>query len=57
MGSNCAAPVADSFLLSYERHSMSPFDNNQADVIESFNSTGSFLTNAVYHHGETLLSN
>ena len=40
MGTNCAPLVADLFLLFYERDFMlSLSDNNQADVVEAFNST------------------
>ena len=44
MGSNCAPLVADVFLFCYERHfmkSLSP--ENQAEVIEAFNSTSRYL--------------
>ena len=40
MGTNCALLVADLFLLCYERDFMkSPSRENQADIIEAFNST------------------
>ena len=40
MGTNCAPLVADLFLFCYERDFMlSLSDNNQADIIEAFNST------------------
>ena len=40
MGTNCARLVADLFLICYERDFMlSLSDNNQADIIEAFNST------------------
>ena len=40
MGINCALLVADLFLLCYERDFMkSPSRENQADIIEAFNST------------------
>ena len=40
MGTNCAPLVADLFLLCYERDFMSSLSNdNQADIIEAFNST------------------
>ena len=40
MGTNCAPLVADLFLFYYERDFMlSLSDNNQADIIEAFNST------------------
>ena len=40
MGTYCALLVADLFLFCYERDFMlSLSDNNQADVIEAFNST------------------
>ena len=44
MGTNCAPPVADLFLLCYENNFMlSLSDNNQADIIEAFNSTSRYL--------------
>ena len=44
MGTNCAPLVADLFLFCYERDFMlSPSDNNQADIIEAFNSTFRYL--------------
>ena len=40
MGTNCAPLVASLFLFCYERDFMlSLSDNNQADIIETFNST------------------
>ena len=44
MGTNCAPLVADLFLFCYERDfkkSLSP--ENQADIIEAFNSTSRYL--------------
>ena len=44
MGTYCAAHVADLFLFCYERDfTLSLSDNNQADVIEAFNSTSIYL--------------
>ena len=44
MGTNCAPLVADLFLFCYERDFMlSLSDNNQADIIEAFNSTARYL--------------
>ena len=44
MGTNCAPLVADFFLFCYERDFMlSLSDNNQADIIEAFNSTSRYL--------------
>ena len=44
MGTNCAPLVADLFLFCYERDFMlSLSDNNQADIIEAFNSTSGYL--------------
>ena len=44
MGTNCAPPVADFFVFSYERDFMlSLSDNNQTDIIEAFNSTSIYL--------------
>ena len=44
MGTNCAPLVADLFLLCYERDFMlSLSDNNQAHVVEAFNSTSRYL--------------
>ena len=44
IGTNCAPLVADLFLFCYERDFMlSLSDNNQADIIEAFNSTSRYL--------------
>ena len=44
MTTNCAPLVADLFLFCYERDFMlSLSDNNQADIIEAFNSTSRYL--------------
>ena len=44
MGTNCAPLVADLFLFCYERDfMMSLSDNNQADVIDAFNTTSRYL--------------
>ena len=44
MGTNCAPLVADLFLFCYERDFMlSLSDNNQAEIIEAFNSTPRYL--------------
>ena len=44
MGTNYAPLVADLFLFCYERDFMlSLSDNNQADIIEAFNSTARYL--------------
>ena len=44
MGTNCASLVADLFSFCYERDFMlSLSDNNQADIIEAFNSTSRYL--------------
>ena len=44
MCTNCAPLVADLFLFCYERDFMlSLSDNNQADVVEAFNSTSRYL--------------
>ena len=44
MGNNCAPFVAGLFLFCYERDFMkSPSRENQADIIESFNSTSRYL--------------
>ena len=44
MGTNCAPLVADLFLFCYDRDFMlSMSDNNQADIIEAFNSTSRYL--------------
>ena len=44
MGTNCAPLVADLFLFCYERDFMkSPSPENQADIIEAFNSTSRFF--------------
>ena len=44
MGTNCAPLVADLFLYCYERDFMDTLNHdNQADVIEAFNSTSRYL--------------
>ena len=44
MGTNCAPLVADLFLFCYERDFMTSLsDDNQADIIEAFNSTSRYL--------------
>ena len=44
MGTNCAPLVADLFLFCYERDfMMSLSDDNQADVIDAFNTTSRYL--------------
>ena len=44
MGKTCASLVADLFLFSYERDFMNSLsDDNQADIIEAFNSTSRYL--------------
>ena len=49
MGTNCAPLVADLFLFCYERDFMlSLSDNNQADIIEAFNSTSGYLDDLLH---------
>ena len=44
MGTNCASLVADVFLFCYERDFMTSLsDDNQADIIEAFDSTYRYL--------------
>ena len=44
MGTNCAPLVADLFLFYYERDFMKSLSReNQADIIEAFNSTSRYL--------------
>ena len=44
MGTNCAPLVADLFLFCYERDFMKSFSpENQADIIEAFNSTSRYI--------------
>ena len=44
MGTYCAPLVADLFLFCYERDfTLSLSGNNQADVVEAFNSTSRYL--------------
>ena len=44
MGTNCAPLVANLFLFCYERDFMlSLSDNNQADIIDAFNSTSRYF--------------
>ena len=53
MDTNCAPLVADLLLYCYERDFMDSFNHdNQADVIEAFNSTSSYLDELlnIYNH-------
>ena len=44
MGTNCAPLVADLFLFCYERDFMTSLSaDNQADIIEAFNSTSRYV--------------
>ena len=44
MGINCAPIASELFLFCYERDFMlSLSDNNQADIVEAFNSTSRYL--------------
>ena len=44
MGTNCASLVDDLFLFCYERDFMTSLSvDNQADIIEAFNSTSRYL--------------
>ena len=44
MGTNCAPLVADLFLVCYERDFMMSLpDDNEADVIDAFNTTSRYL--------------
>ena len=44
MGTNCAPLVSDLFLFCYERYFMTSLsNNNQADIIEAFNSTSRYI--------------
>ena len=46
MGTICASLVADLFLICYERDFMTSLsDDNQADIIEAFDSTSKYLDN------------
>ena len=46
MGTNCAPLVVDLFLFCYERSFMTSLsDDNQANIIEAFNSTSRYLDN------------
>ena len=49
MGTNCAPVAADLFLFCYERDfTLSLSGNNQADVVEAFNSTSRYLVALQY---------
>ena len=49
MGTNCAPLVADLFLFCYRRDFMKSLSQeNQADVIEAFNSTSRYLDDLLY---------
>ena len=63
MGTNCAPLVADLFLFCYERDFMKDLSSdNQADVIEAFNSTSRYLDdllnidNPYFEYGQPNLS-
>ena len=44
MGTNCAPLVSDLILFCYERDFRTPLsDDNQADIVEAFNSTSRYL--------------
>ena len=46
MGTNCAPVIANFFRFSYERDFMKSFPReNQADIIDAFNSTSRYLDN------------
>ena len=59
MGTNCAPLVADLFLFCFERDFMlSLSDNNQADIIEAFNSTSRYLDDLLaVSQGQTVAAN
>ena len=49
MGANCVPLVADLFLFCFERDFMkSHSDDNQADIVEAFNSTDDLLNIGPY---------
>ena len=57
MSTNCAPLVADLFLFCYERYfmkSLSP--ENQADIIEAFNSTSRYLDDILNIYFEQMLN-
>ena len=59
MGKNCAPLVADLFLYCYERDFMDSLNHdNQADVIEAFNSTSRYLYDLlnIDRYGQSKLS-
>ena len=43
MGTNCSPLVTDLFLFSFERYFMTCLSDNQAEIIEAFNSTPRYL--------------
>ena len=50
MGKNCTPLVADLFLYCYERDFMDSLNpDDQADVIEAFNSTSKYLDGLLEH--------
>ena len=56
MGTNCAPLVADLFLYCYERDFMDSLNHdNQADVIEAFNSTSRYLDDLFWLGPELLV--
>ena len=57
MGSNCAPLVADLFLFCYERDFLTSLsDDNQADIIEAFNSTSRYLDDFLTRYLDDLLN-
>ena len=56
MGTNCAPLVADLFLYCYERDFMDSLNHdNQADVIEAFNSTSRYLDELLNPYFESMV--
>ena len=57
MSTNCAPLVADLFLFCYERDFMTSFSpENQADIIEAFNSTSRYLDDLLNIYFEQMVN-
>ena len=54
---NGQQPKLPGGLNAFYWHQIFAIDSAVVEVQEMFSSHGSLLTNAMYHHGETLLSN
>ena len=54
MGTNCAPRVTDLLLFCYERDFVTSLSNdNQADIIDAYNSNSRYLDALLYHASRT----